>query len=131
MKPKLKVGDELFTREQMIEFATEVNDSWINGNPFNITPELPSPAIVISEEPMGYYDSKFFDKHGVCQLFTSSEFDGRDEPLWKHPPIENKLKVADIRDLEKRMMLGEISYSKMVELINDFKSKLTNKEETK
>lgn len=34
-------------------------------------------------------------------------------------PKENKLKVADLRDLEKQVLLGEISYSRMVEIINE------------
>ena len=33
--------------------------------------------------------------------------------------MEKVFKVADIRDLEQKVALGEISYSKMVELMNE------------
>jgi hypothetical protein len=41
--------------------------------------------------------------------------------------MDKLLKVADMRKLHKQMALGEISYSRMVEIINEKANKQTKK----
>ena len=69
-------------------------------------------------------ESKLFDLLVVSQrseLFL---------PELKKKLIIKIFKVAKVRELDQQCMRGEISYSRKVELINEFANKALNKEET-
>ena len=132
MKAQLKVGDELYTREQVEEMLNKQKTFCDTSVLKNLSIQFPTPAMVITDEPILYKYNKTkatYDSFGVEMLvkmfnnqYTESDF----TPLWTHPPIDKEIDWKGIEEEIGSIIWNAKSHqSGREEVIEFLKSKLT------